>query len=373
MTDRQEESPRRPPPPGLLEAVVTEGRRRRVRAASAGAAIAVLLVAIPLVGLRALPQSADRVVSGDAVPSAAASPSAAPSPPPAAPCPPVLATARDERSLPASSHPGLDLALVPAEPPLAATVCRYGDAQNTGFGQSSGPPDEVALEGSRSLRAGLEGIPDDLAVPSGTAIGPCTLMGGPVIPYLLHLQYEDGTVWVRTSSDLNRCALVTNGAFTSPVYVAGQVEASYEAQAWVAAPERAGGPDPGECRPSRIGRAGQEVSLVPSGWEALVLCRQQGAEQVARVIPDRPAREIAALLDALPGRPEGGFSASCDGRQPVEGDNGDQLFLHWSYPQGRDVMVIPFFGCDPSFSNGSLAAQATVAQQAELLRLLGET
>ena len=44
--------------------------------------------------------------------------------------------------------------------------------------------------------------------------------------------------------------------------------------------------------------------------------------------------------------------------------------LVFTYPTGRAVQVIPFVGCDPSLSNGTIAGTATPEQQAELLRLL---
>jgi hypothetical protein len=365
MTDLPSRALRRPPAPGVLDRVVREGRRRRRRLA-ASAAGATLLLAGVLVAVSGQPSDDDRVVTA-ASPSAAA---AAPSPPPAAPCPETLGTAPGDRSVPAPPPEELASALVPADAPLAATVCRYGDASLQGFGQSAAPPDTVALEGSRRLEGGLSDVPDDLALPAGDEVGPCTLVGGPIVPYLLQLQYETGTVWVRTSSDLNSCELVTNGRFTSAVYVGGQVEASYAEGSWVPAPRPWNAPDDGACPRVPTGRAGQEDSLVPPGWQSLVLCATSGGAQSSRVIADDRARRVAELLGSLPTEADGGYSASCDRKLSIEGDDGGQLFLRFDYPRGRDVVVIPFLGCDPSLGNGSLSAQASAGQQEELLRLL---
>jgi hypothetical protein len=80
---------------------------------------------------------------------------------------------------------------------------------------------------------------------------------------------------------------------------------------------------------------------------------------------------VVALLSGLSTTPAQGYSASCDGRLPVAGaDDSVQLAVHVLYPSGRSVVIIPFLGCDPALSNGSLAAQASAAEQEELLRLL---
>lgn len=357
---------RRPPPSGALGAVAAAGRRRRAAALSGGALALALLVAVP-VGLAVSAGGVDRLVEEGSP----AAPGAT-TPAPAAPCPATLSTSgtAGEAQVPAPPPEALEGALVPAEPPLAVSICRYGDAAP--FSQPDGePPEEVGLEGERALESGLERIPGDLALPAGTSPGVCTLVGGPIVPYLVQLRYDASTVWLFTRSDFNSCELVTNGAFTSAVYVGGQVEASYDAGAWVPPPPpRAGGGET-PCPTTPSGRAGQETTLVPDGWTELVVCRTGGGTQTATTVDGDAAREAAALLNALPTRPGEGFSASCDDRLQVEGaDEDDQLTLRFAYPTGRGVTVIPFVGCDPPLGNGSLSADATAEQQAELLRLL---
>lgn len=368
---------RRPPPEGARERVQRAGRRRRSRTFVATTLALVVLAAVPIAALTLGAKPRDTLLAddgGSVAPTAPGEPSAASrpagSPPPAEPCPAVLDTSPGgPPAVPAPPPAGLSGALVPGEFPIAVAVCRYTDAGAFGPTGDGEPPEQVALDGERELTRGLEQLPYDLAVPAGTEVGGCRLVGGPLVPYLMRLTYPAGTVWVATRSDLNSCELVTNGAFTSAVYVGDQVAASFDAGAWVAEPSIDDGPG-GACPFGPAGRAGQETELVPAGWTTLTVCVQDGTGPAPSRISDDRAEAVADLLNALPTEPGGGFGASCDQRLEVPGDDDRTRFLRWTYPNGRAVLVIPFIGCDAPLANGSLSADATAEQQAELLALL---
>lgn len=367
-------SARRPPPLGAREKVVRRGRRRRQRMLAAVGAAAVTLLLVP-VAWPLLPGSGpDRLTVGDgapavtptptATPTASVSPpTASPSPVPAQPCPPSIAP--NAPSLPAPTPPELAGALVPDEPPLAVTICRYADIAYRGYDQPP-RPEQVALDGRQELRTGLQDLPGDLAVPPPAGGGLCTLKGGAVIPYLVQLRYAARTVWLSTSEEPNSCANVTNGLFTSGTYVGGQVAASFAAGGWVPAPRPDNAPAT-QCPTGPDGRAGQERDLVPDGWTQLVVCQSSpDGVQTARRLDDETAADVVALLRRLPTSPGEGFTFSCGQRPPDDG----HVSLHVDYPVGRSVLVLPMPGCDPPLSNGSLSAAASPEEQAALLRLL---
>lgn len=286
------------------------------------------------------------------------------------PCPERLPVADDERSVAAPPAPGPSDRLVPQQVPTAVLVCRYEDTSIFGPTGTRERPTEVELDAERVLTAGLERLPDDLAVPRGEAFGVCSSAGGPTVPYLLRLDYPRGPVWLSTSTEVNSCAVVTNGAFTAASYVGRQVEASYDARAWVPEPALPGLSET-PCPRTPTGRAGQEQVLVPQGWDELVVCRSGAGSVTARQLDGDAARRVADLLLSLPTAPREGLYASCDQRQQVSGLEGDPQFeLLFTYPRGRGVRVIPFLGCDPPLGNGSLEGTPTIEQQAELLRLL---
>lgn len=361
---------RRPPPAGMREVVQRAGRRRRRAVLGGGMLALVVLAAVPVGALALRDDARDTLLAdGDS------SPSTAPAEPaPADPCPTDVP--RDSPSgipaVPAPPPAGFAGSLVPDQVPTAVTICRYADT-SPGSGSASASSEPDGLQGERELLGGLENLPADLAVPAGLETGTCTLIGGGVVPHLLRLSYPTGTLWLSTTSDPNNCSLVSNGEFTSAVYVGQQVSASYEAREWVADPQTEG-PSPSACAFARSGRAGQERAFVPTGWATLTVCQGgDGTDMTARPIADDRARDVTDLLNALDSEPgEGGFGASCSDQLKVEGDDDRSRSLHWSYPTGRDVVVVPFIGCDPPLGNGSLSADATAEQQEELLRLLEE-
>jgi hypothetical protein len=290
------------------------------------------------------------------------------------PCPAQLPVEDAEPSVIAPPAAGPPDRLVPEQVPTAALVCRYGDSGIFGPGSPTARPTSVVLEGERALTAGLERVPDDLAVPAGSSFGACSLAGGPMVPHLVRFDYPAGPVWVSTSTEVNSCALATNGAFTAAVYVGDQVAASFDAGAWVDDPPSSFLTPEDACPRGPTGRAGQERAMVPDGWDEVVVCRsgEGQPERTARTLAPEPAAAVVRLLNGLPqiASEFGGSGASCSERLTVPGDDGAFFQLVVSYPAGRAVRVIPFVGCDPPVGNGSLSATATAEQQAELLRLL---
>jgi hypothetical protein len=364
---------RRPPPPGAVDDVVRRGRRRRLRVLGAGALAAVVLTAVPLGVLALSDRDADRLLSPATT---SPTPTAAASAPPPEPCPASLRP--DGARVPTPPPPELSDALVPREPPLAVTICRYGDIQYQGGGQSPQRPEEVALEGERAVSGGFDRLPDDLALPGGSGPGFCTAIGGAVIPYLVQLQYERTTVWLSTSSEPNSCAFVSNGTFVSAVYVGGQVAAAYETGTWPPPEPRWPG-EPSACS-AATRRAGQEHAMVPDGWVRLVVCRPSGgafttsgARLAASEVDRSRALDVARLLNSPPTTQLDGGCRLREGLVPTDQDAESPPWLVFDYAAGRDVLVSQFPPtCTPNLNNGTLAADLTAQQQAELLRLLGE-
>jgi hypothetical protein len=350
---------RRPPPSGVRDAVVRAGRRRRHRLLGAGVLVLAVVTAVPVAAL---------FETGGEDSLLAVAPSAP------EPCPAQLPVDAGERSVVVPPSVGPPDRLVPAQVPTAALVCRYGDSGIFGPGSPTARPASVALEGERTLTAGLERVPDDLALPAGSGFGFCTDAGGPMVPHLVRFDYPAGPVWVSTSTETNSCAVVTNGAFTAAVYVGDQVAASFDASAWVDDPPNPFVMPEDACPRGPTGRAGQERAMVPDGWDEVVVCRsgEGQPERTARTLAPEPAAAVVRLLNGLPQIESefGGSGASCDQRLTVPGDDGGQAELVVGYPAGRAVRVIPFVGCEPPIGNGSLSATATAEQQAELLRLL---
>lgn len=350
---------RRPPRPGVRDVVVRTGRRRRQRLLGAGVLVLALVTAVPVAALS--------VTAGDDTLLAVA-----PSAP--EPCPAQLPVEDAEPSVVAPPAAGPPDRLVPEQVPTAALVCRYGDTGIFGPGSPTARPASVALEGERTLTAGLEGVPDDLALPAGTRFGSCTEAGGPMVPHLVRFDYPAGPVWVSTSTDVNACAVVTNGAFTAAIYVADQVAASFDARAWVDDPPSPFDVADNPCPRGPTGRAGQERVMVPDGWDELVVCRSELNQPAAtaRTLGPEPAAAVVQLLNGLPQIESefSGYGGTCDDALSVPGDDGAYFQLVVGYPAGRAVRVNMLLGCDPPVGNGSLPASATAEQQAELLRLI---
>jgi hypothetical protein len=271
---------RRRPPLGALERVQRAGRRRRRTILLGAASALVLLAAVPVAlvlpvesreTLLTEADSAPSAVPGDPAPSTGtAAPAAAES------CPAVLDNLPGRPpTVPAPPPVGWHGALVPGQAPVAAAICRYSDASAfSGAATGREPPEQVALESERQLTGGLDDVVSDLSVPAGTEVGGCTLVGGPIVPYLLRLTYPTGTVWVGSRSDLNSCELVTNGAFTSAVYV-GTSRRLVRGRRL--GPDAAGGRrPPTAARSAPVGRAGQERSW-SRRWTTLTVCLQDGA------------------------------------------------------------------------------------------------
>lgn len=250
---------------------------------------------------------------------------------------------------PSTETPGR---LVPDADPVEAVVCRYT------------PEGEVE---QRGLTDGLDRIRHDLLLPEELPgqSRPCTLIGGRNVPHLLYLRYADGDLWVSATQEPNSCTDTGNGEFVSSVHLGDRLAAAYDAGAWPPAPQ------PDGCLISRAGRLGQEKTLVPDGWESLVVCRKQPPlEPPAPAEPARPApRELAPdaaarvadLLNALSGTPD---ASACSG---PAGNGYDLLFR---YADGPPVHLWWLRDCDPPLHNGSLQATPTDSQSDELEALL---
>ena len=271
-----------------------------------------------------------------------------PSAAPTAPACPATLDARDLRPVvPARpTAAGAEDRMVPEGLPDSVTICRYS-------GVAAGPS---SLEGSRDL-AVFDTVADDLHLPAaidgeGRA---CTLIGGVHVPYLVRLQYPSGTVWVSTYSEPNGCQDTGNGAFTSKVYVGGDVAASYDAGRWTRAPSRSDNP----CF-DRVGRAGQERALLPDGATSIRVCTNDG--QRATVSDQSTIAEITELLNRQQTRPSSG---GC------EGSTRRSRELLAQYPAGRSVALHVLEGCEPNAFTSSLAAQLSPADMDALLALVG--
>lgn len=227
--------------------------------------------------------------------------------------------------------------------PVEAVVCRYI------------PEGEVE---QRELTDGLDRIRHDLLLPQKLSdqTRACTLIGGTPVPHLMHLRYADGDGWVSATEEPNSCTDSGNGEFVSASYLGGQLAASYDAGAWVAAPEPRG------CTGDGRGRLGQERTLVPTGWSSLHVCRPAGSGlDQPREVPRASADQVAALLQEVETEPGSG---GCSGTLRTTYD------LLFSWPDGPPVHVSYLPGCEPSMRNGSLDGAPTAAQGERLESLL---
>lgn len=166
---------------------------------------------------------------------------------------------------PSTETPGR---LVPDADPVEAVVCRYT------------PEGEVE---QRDLTEGLDRVRHDLLLPEKRAgeSRPCTLIGGRDVPHLLYLRYADGDLWVSATQEPNSCTDTGNGDFVSSVHVGDRLAAAYDEGAWPPAPQ------PDGCLISRAGRLGQEKTLVPDGWESLLVCVKDTAKAEPPTSPPR--------------------------------------------------------------------------------------
>jgi hypothetical protein len=232
--------------------------------------------------------------------------------------------------------------LAPDADPVEAVVCRY-----TPEGQA---------EQSVDLTGGLDRIRHDLLLPvklPGES-RPCTLIGGRNVPHLLYLRYADGDLWVSGVQEPNSCTDTGNGEFVSSVYLGQRLAASYDQGAWVSPPQ------PDGCSSPDSGRLGQEQTMVPGGWESLLVCRKTEQPEPREVSADDAAR-IADLLNSAPAEAD---SSTCSGPSDAGYD------LLFGYPDGPPVHLWWMRGCEPSLHNGSLQATPSAAQSDELEALL---
>jgi hypothetical protein len=232
--------------------------------------------------------------------------------------------------------------LAPDADPVEAAVCRY-----TADGE---------LEQSVHLADGLDRIRHDLLLP-GKLSGqsrPCTRMGGTKRPHLLYLRYADGDLWISSVQESNSCTDTGNGVFVSSVHLGKRLAMAYDTGAWPSGPQLDG------CLKSGAGRLGQERTLVPDGWESLLVCRKTEHPEPREVDADTAAR-VADLLNGMPGTPDG---STCSGPSSTGYD------LLFRYPEGPPVHLWWLPGCDPPLHNGSLQTTLTEAQSDELEALL---
>ena len=129
---------------------------------------------------------------------------------------------------PTTETPGV---LVPDADPVTAVVCRYEPLAGGTPTSGAGP---AALVGEVSLASGLDRVRLDLAA-SPPAAGPpptCPATGGPRVPYLLRLDYADGSLWVSSVQDPGSCAASGNGVFVTGTHLGGVLARSYDLAAW---------------------------------------------------------------------------------------------------------------------------------------------
>jgi hypothetical protein len=232
--------------------------------------------------------------------------------------------------------------LAPDADPVEAVVCRY-------------TPEGQAEQGV-DLTGGLDRIRHDLLLPvklPGES-RPCTLIGGRDVPHLLYLRYADGDLWISAVQEPNSCTDTGNGDVVSSVYLGDRLAASYDQGAWAPPPQ------PDGCSVRGAGRLGQERTLVPDGWQSLLVCPE--AEQPEpRELDQNAAARVADLLNDLPAEAD---SSTCSGPSSAGYD------LLFRYPDGPPVHVWWLRGCDPPLHNGSLQAIPSAAQSDELEALL---
>ena len=270
-----------------------------------------------------------------------------PSPSPSAPeCPGTFDGRELKPAVPAPpSAPDSEGRLVPETQPRSVAICRYSGVQDA----------PSSLEGTRHLRD-FTGIADDLQLPAvvpgeGRA---CTLIGSVHVPYLVRLQYPSGIVWVSTYSDANGCQDTGNGTFTSKVYIGDDVASSYDAGRWTHAPKRGGNP----CF-ERVGRAGQERTLLPEGAVRIRICNS--AQELPPIADERTIAELTRLLNAQQTEPSHG---GC------EGPTSRSRELLVEYASGRAVAMHVLDGCRPNTFTSSLATQLAADEMARLFELL---
>ena len=243
--------------------------------------------------------------------------------------------------------------LVPDADPVLARICRYQARQN------SGEPVPLDLAGEVDVTAGLAAVRRDLHLPallegSGRS---CTLVGGPLVPHLVRLDYADGSVWVSAVQEPNSCTDSGNGTFTTGFPLGERVAASFDSGRWQPAPQ------PVRCFAGAGGRAGQEQQLVPDGWTSITVCNPglNTAGPPPRELDADTAQRVVALLDDAALAPASG---GCSG-----GDNTTYDVLV-RYPEGNAVTVGANIGCDPPLRNGSVDGTLGAKDQAALTELL---
>ncbi|WP_170316988.1 hypothetical protein [Acrocarpospora corrugata] len=137
-------------------------------------------------------------------------------------CPPQYGGGGAGGWVPAAS--GIDGAgdtLVPGEP-VAATICAY-PGSNMKMGRER-------FAGSRLLADGVQRMARDLSyLPIARDDGwSCTMMGGPMINYLIRFDYPGGkSLWLGSAEEVNSCATTTNGTIKSRSYVGKTITAAY--------------------------------------------------------------------------------------------------------------------------------------------------
>lgn len=170
-------------------------------------------------------------VSPTAAPSSPAPSSPAPSEPAALDGCPASFRASATPWVPAPPTTETPGRLVPDADPVTAVVCRYQPLASGTPTSGAGP---AALVGEVPLASGLDRVRLDLAA-SPPAAGPpptCPAAGGPRVPYLLRLDYADGSLWVSSVQDPGSCAASGNGVFVTGTHLGGVLARSYDAAAW---------------------------------------------------------------------------------------------------------------------------------------------
>lgn len=120
---------------------------------------------------------------------------------------------------------GADQHLVPTEAPRSAVLCQY---RSVPVGTAS-TASSVPLAAAVAVTTGRDDLARELAALPSLADHPgpasCTEMGGPLVPYLLGLDYAEGRVWVAASAEPNRCSGASNGRFETRRYAGGLMKA----------------------------------------------------------------------------------------------------------------------------------------------------